>query len=141
MSKQKQARPISIPTLCDLYKKDPSQLRKMIDKLGIEKIKVKRPDDNKVVTAISDKDHQRLVDEYPNLTADKATKQDISVVEACKLLGYREDQISNFTRACANSWGIELYEKKFNGRTQKCISKKDFLKAKSFRILVTTEVD
>ena len=138
--KQK-SKPISIPTLCELYKKDPSQLRKMIDKLGIKKITVKRPDDNKIVTAISDEDHQKLVDTYPNLTADKATKQDVSIAEACKLLGYKEDQISNFTRACANSWGIEIYEKKFNGRTQKCISKKDFNKAKSFRILVTTEVD
>jgi hypothetical protein len=140
MAKQK-VNPISIPTLCDLYKKDPSQLRKMIDKLGINKIVVKRPEDNKVVTAITDEDHQRLVDTYPNLTADKATKQDVSISEACKLLGYKEDQISNFTRACSNSWGIEIYEKKFNGRTQKCISKKDFNKAKSFRILVTTEVD
>lgn len=140
MAKQK-ANPISIPTLCTTYKKDPSQLRKMIDKLGIKKIVVKRPDDNKIVTAISDADHQRLVDAFPNLTADKATKQDVSIAEACKLLGYKEDQISNFTRACANSWGITIYEKKFNGRTQKCISKKDFLKAKSFRILVTTDVD
>lgn len=140
MTKQKETKPISIPTLCELYKKDPSQLRKMIDKLGIKKITVKRSEDNKVVTAISDADHQKLVDSFSNLTADKATKQDVSIAEACKLLGYKEDQMSNFTRAC-QSWGIELYEKKFNGRTQKCISKKDFLKAKSFRILVTTDVD
>ena len=138
--KQK-SKTISIPTLCKLYKKDPSQMRKMIDKLGIKKITVKRSEDNKVVTAISDSDHQKLVDTYPNLTAEKATKQDVSIAEACKLLGYKEDQMSNFTRACSKSWGIEIYEKKFDGRTQKCISKKDFEKAKSFRILVTTDVD
>lgn len=140
MTKQKE-KLISLPTLCTTYSKDPSQLRKMIDKLGIKKIVVRRPDDNKIVTAISDADHQKLVDNFPNLTADKATKQDISVAEACKLLGYKDDQISNFTRACANSWSVELYEKKFDGRTQKCISKQDFKKIKSFRILVTTEVD
>ena len=135
----KQTKPISIPTLCDLYSKDPSQLRKMIDKLGIKKIKVRRADDNKVVTAISDDDHQLLVDSFPNLTAKTATKSDVALVEAVKLLGYKEDQISNFHRAC-KSWNIEVYEKKFSGRTQKCISKKDFNKAKKLRTLAVVDV-
>jgi len=139
MTKQK-AKPISVPTLCELYSKDPSQLRKMIDKLGIKKIKVRRPEDNKIVTAISDKDHQLLVDHYPNMTANKANKKDIAIAEAVKMLGYKEDQISNFTRAC-KSWNIELYEKKFNGRTQKCISKKDFKKAEKLRTIAIVEVD
>jgi len=139
MTKQK-TKPISIPTLCNLYSKDPSQLRKMIDKLGIKKIKVRRPDDNKIVTAISDKDHQLLIDSFPNMTARKATKQDVAIAEAVKLLGYKEDQISNFTRAC-KSWNIELYEKKFDGRTQKCISKKDFKKAEKLRTIAMVEVD
>ena len=137
----KQVNPVSIPKLCELYGKDPSQLRKMINKLGIEKITVRRPSDNKIVTAISDEDHQLLVDTYPNMTARNATKQDVSISEACKLLGYKDNQISNFTRAC-KSWGIDLYEKKFNGRTQKCISKKNFKKAEKLRTLAPiVEVD
>ncbi len=139
MTKQK-AKPISIPTLCDLYGKDPSQLRKMIDKLGIKKIKVRRPEDNKIVTAISDKDHQVLVDNYPNLTADKANKGDVALADAVKLLGYKDNQISNFHRAC-KSWGIEIFEKKFDGRTQKCISKKGFKKAKTLRSIAVVDVD
>ena len=131
---KKQLNPVSIPSLCDLYGKDSSQLRKMIDKLGIHKMTVRRPTDNRIVTAISDEDHQLLVDTYPNLTSRKATKQDVAVSEASRLLGYKANQISNFTRAC-KSWGIELYEKKFNGRTQKCLSKKDFNKAKKLRTL------
>lgn len=133
-------KPISLPTLCDLYGKDPSQLRKMIDKLGIAKIKVRRPEDNKIVTAISDEDHQLLVDSFANLTADKANKSDVSLTEACRLLGYKENQLSNFTRAC-NSWGIDIFEKKFNGRTQKCISGKDFKKAEKLRSIATVDVD
>jgi len=139
MSKQ-EAKPISIPTLCDLYGKDPSQLRKMIDKLNIEKLKVRRPRDNKIVTAISDENHQILVNEFPNLTAKNATKQDISVADACKQLGYLDNQISNFTRAC-KSWGIDFYEKKFNGRTQKCITLKDFKRAEKLRTIATVDVD
>ena len=138
--KQVKVKPISIPTLCDLYGKDPSQLRKMIDKLGIKKIKVRRPEDNKIVTAISDKNHQLLVDTYPNLTASKANKSDVSLKDACGLLGYKDDQISNFHRAC-KSWNMEVYEKKFNGRTQKCISKKDFKKAEKLRSIATVDVD
>jgi len=139
VSKQK-AKPISVPTLCDLYGKDPSQMRKMIDKLGIKKIKVRRPEDNKVVTAINDEDHQLLVDSFSNLTADKATKQDIAIADAVKLLGYKDDQISNLVRAC-KSWNIEIYEKKFDGRTQKCLSKKDFNKAKAMRTIAVVDVD
>ena len=134
-------KPISIPTLCELYSKDPSQMRKMIDKLGIKKIKVRRSDDNKVVTAISDDDHQLLVDSFPNLTADKATKQDISLSEAASLLGYGEEQISNFTRLC-KSRDYEIYEKKFNGRTQRCISRKNFNEVKKVRdAIAITDVD
>jgi len=139
MSKQ-QMKLISLPTLCDLYGKDPSQMRKMIDKLGIKKIKVRRPEDNKVVTAINDEDHQLLVDSFSNLTANKATKQDVALAEACKLLGYKDNQISNFNRAC-KSWNIEIYEKKFDGRTQKCISRKDFKKAKALRTIAVVDVD
>lgn len=139
MSKQK-AKPISVPSLCDLYGKDPSQMRKMIDSLEIKKIKVRRPDDNKVVTAISDADHQKLVDTFPNLTASKSTKQDVSLAEACRKLGYKDDQMSNFNRACV-SWGFEIYERKFDGRTQKCISLKDFKKAEALRTLAVVDVD
>ena len=139
MSKQK-AKPISIPTLCDLYGKDPSQMRKMIDKLGIKKIKVRRPEDNKIVTAIQDEDHQLLVDTFSHMNSAKATKQDVAVAEAVKLLGYKDDQISNFTRAC-KSWNIDIYEKSFDGRTQKCISKKDLKKAKALRTIAVVDVD
>jgi len=132
---------ISIPTLCELYHKDPSQLRKMIKKIGIETIKVRRPQDNRIVTAITDEDHQILVDTFANLTAKKAGKSFISVVEASKELGYREDQLSNFTRAC-KSFGFELHKRKFNGRTQTCISKKDFKKFSKIRNAITVqEVD
>lgn len=139
MTKQK-AKPISVPSLCELYGKDPSQMRKMIDKLGITKITVRRPDDNKIVTAISDADHQKLVDTFPNLTASKATKQDISIAEACRKLGYKDDQMSNFMRACV-SWGFEISDKSFDGRTQKCISLKDFKKAVALRTLAVVDVD
>lgn len=139
MSKQK-SNPISVPSLCELYGKDPSQMRKMIDKLGIKKITVRRPEDNKVVTAISDADHQKLVDSFSNLTTGNATKQDVALADACKKLGYKEDQMSNFTRACG-SWDIEIYEKRFEGRTQKCISLKDFKKAKALRTIAMVDVD
>lgn len=126
------AKPISVPTLCDLYAKDPSQMRKMIDQLGIKKIRVRRPQDNRVVTAISDDDHQFLVDNFPNLTAGKATTKDISLSEAAERLGYRSDQLSNFTRLCKNR-EFEIYEKKFKGRTQKCISMKNFKEIEKVR--------
>ncbi len=138
--KQK-AKPISIPTLCETYAKDPSQLRKMIKKLGIKTITVRRPEDNRVVTAISDADHQKLVDNYENLTAGKAGKSFISVSEASKALGYRDNQMSNFTRAC-KSFGYELHKRKFDGRTQSCISKKDFNKFMKIRkAIAIVEVD
>ena len=138
--KQK-SKPISIPTLCDTYDKDPSQLRKMIKKLGIKTITVRRSEDNRVVTAISDGDHQLLVDNFENLTAGNAGKSYVSSAEASKLLGYADNQISNFTRAC-KSFGYEIHKKKFNGRTQACISKKDFTKFKKIRdAIATVEVD
>ena len=107
-------------------------MRKMVDKLKIKKIKVRRPEDNRVVTAISDEDHQKLVDAFPNLTARKATTKDIAVAEAALKLGYTYDQLSNFTRLC-KSRGYEIYEKKFNGRTQRCISMKNFKEIKKVR--------
>lgn len=131
MSKQKE-KMISVPTLCDLYGKDPSQMRKMIDKLKIKKTKVRRPEDNKVVTAIYDSDHQKLVDHFENLTAKEATKGFISFTDACKELGYKDDQMSNFKRAC-DSYGFEIHKKKFDNRTQSCISKKDFQKFMKIR--------
>jgi len=173
MSKQK-ANPVSIPALCELYGKDPSQMRKLLDKLEITRITVRRADDNKVVTAISDADHQRLVDETPCLQpCAKATKNDVSIAEACKLLGYKNDQMTNFMRACA-SWGIEIYERQFKvistvrekakdkdgnsiktkdgknklipkevemTRALKCISSKDFEKAKTLRKIAVVDID
>jgi len=140
MSKQKE-KMISVPTLCDLYGKDPSQMRKMIDKLGITKVKVRRPEDNKVVTAIADSDHQLLVDNFSCLSAEKATKSHISVAEACEKLGYKNDQMSNFTRACA-TYGFEIQERQFDGRTQKCITKRDFSKFMKIRnAIAVVDVD
>jgi len=136
----KQTNPISVPKLCELYGKDPSQMRKMIDKLGIKKTTVRRKSDNRTVTIISDKDHQLLVNTYPNLTASKASKRDISLKDATKRLGYKDDQISNLHRAC-KSWDIEVYEKKFNGRTQKCISSKNFKKMEKLRTLTVVDVE
>ena len=107
-------------------------MRKMIDKLEIKKFKVRRQEDNKIVTAISDEDHQLLVDHFANLTSKKATKSHIAVAEACKKLGYKDNGISNFTRTCA-SYGFELQERNFNGRTQKAITKKDFNKLMKIR--------
>ena len=115
-------------------------MRKMIDKLGIKKIKVKRASDNKNVTAIYDEDHQLLVDNFTCLLSEKATKKDVAVAEAIKLLGYKNDQTSNFTRAC-KSWNIDIYEKSFEGRTQKCISKKDLKKATALRTIAVVDVD
>jgi len=140
MSKQK-AKPISIPTLCSIYEKDPSQMRKMIKKMDIPTTKVKRSEDGKVVSVISDEDHQKLVDAYPNLTAKNAGKSYVSVSEACEKLGYKNDQMSNFTRACA-SYNITLEKRKFNGRTQSCLTKKDFKKFMKLRnALATVDVD
>jgi len=132
MSKQKKAAPISIPSLCELYGKDPSQMRKMIDKLKIKKTKVRRADDNRIVTVIADVDHQKLVDHFENMTAKNATKGYISVKDASKKLGYETSQMSNFTRACA-TYDIELHKKKFNGRTQTCVTIKDFKKFMKLR--------
>lgn len=129
---KQQAKPISIPTLCATYEKDPSQLRKMIKKLGIKTIKVRRPEDNRVVTAISDDDHQLLVDSFENLTAENAGKSFISNADAARELGYADDQLSNFARAC-DSYGFEIHKKKFDGRTQSCISRKDFNQFKKIR--------
>ena len=129
---------ISIPTICELYGKDPSQLRRMIKKAGINTIKVRRPLDNRIVSAITDADHQLLVDTYENLTAEKAGRSFISVADACKKLGYREDQMSNFTRAC-KSFGFDLHKRKFNGRTQSCISKKDFKKFSKIRNAIAVQ--
>ena len=127
MAKQKQEEFISIPTLSELYSKDSSSLRKMIKKLGIQSLKVKRESDGRVVTVITDSDHQQLVNTYESLTANKAKRGYIPVIEAGRLLGYPDAQISNFTRACA-SYSIELPKMKFNGRTQSGISKSDFKK-------------
>jgi len=135
MTKRKE-KLISIPSLCELYGKDPSQLRKMIDKLSIPKIKVKRESDNKVVTAIYDSDHQKIVDEYPNLTAPAATKSHVSFSEACDKLGYGVKQMSNFKRLCTRM-NIEIMERKFKGRTQKCILKKEYTKLKKLADALT----
>ena len=114
---------------------------KILEYPNIEKIRVRRSDDNKVVTAISDADHQLLVDSFPNLTANKATKQDISLSEASRKLGYGEDQISNFTRLCKTR-GYEIYEKKFDGRTHRCISIKNFKEITKVRdAIATTDID
>jgi len=129
---QQESKSISLPTLCELYGKDSSQMRKMVDKLGIKKTKVRRASDNKLVTIISDEDHQMLVDFYPNLTSKDAGKSFIAVAEACEKLGYKPDQMSNFTRACA-SYGMELHKRKFDGRTQSCVTKKDFNKFMKIR--------
>ena len=134
--KKKQEELISVPKLCELYGKDSSQMRKMINKLNIPKKVVKRASDNKNVSVITQSDHQKLVDHFENLTAKNASKDYISVAEACKKLGYKSDQMSNFTRACTRM-GFSLKEKKFNGRTQKCITKNEFKKFMQVRNAIT----
>ena len=109
----------------------------MIKKLGIVSITVRSAETNRIVTAITDDEHQLLVDTYPNLTAEKAGKGFVSVAEACEALGYRNDQMSNFTRACA-SYSIEIHKKKFDGRTQSCVTKKDFNKFMKIRNAIAT---
>jgi len=133
VKKQKQKQElISIPSLCSLYEKDPSQLRKMIKKLNIVSATVRSAETNRIVTAITDEEHQLLVDTYPNLTAKNAGKSFIPVSIASKQLGYREDQMSNFTRAC-KSFGFELLKRKYQGRTRSCISIKDYKKFSKIR--------
>ena len=128
---------ISIPDIAELYGADPSQLRKMLKKLEIKPQKIRRASDNRIVTVITDEEHQHLVNEQANLTAPKLGKNDITVADACKKLGFREDQMSNLTRWC-KSLGIKYSEKKKNGRTQKTLNKKDFEKLLKIRKSIVT---
>jgi len=131
---------ISVPDIAELYGCDPSYLRKMLKKNKIKTKIVRRASDNKRVSVVSDEDHQKLIDLQANLTAEKLKKAEITVGDACKKLGFGNDQMSNFTRWC-RSLGIEYTERKVNGRTQKTLKKKDFDKICSLRkAIVTLEV-
>jgi len=129
---------ISIPTLCKLYGKDSSQMRKMIDELEIPKQKVRRTVDNRIVTAIEDSDHQKLVDHFANLTAKKASDNHITMSQAMIDLGFKKDQHSNFKRTC-EQYGIALKKLKVNNRTQYCLTKSGFKKLKKIRESITIQ--
>lgn len=134
----KETKLISIPSLCELYGKDPSQLNKMIDKLGITKQKVRRKKDNKIVNVITEKEHLFLKESYDNLTAAKASRYFISFAEASTALGYTSDQLSNFKRTCIR-FQFKIYKKKFDGRTQSCITQSDFKKLLKVKEAITVK--
>jgi len=127
---------ISIPNLAKLYKKDPTHIRKMVESLGITKHKIKRKKDGRIVTAIADSDHQKLVDHFKNLTAKKASGSYICFTEAMAELGFKDR--SNFKRTCL-TYNLEIHKKKFNNRTQSCLTQKSFKTLKKIRESITVQ--
>jgi hypothetical protein len=102
---------------------DQSYLNKTIKKHGIKIVKVKRAregEDGKVVNAVTKSDYEKLLKLQPNLTAEEATKNDVSVLTATEQLNISLKTL----RSAATKHGWTFESKLVNGRTRKTLTKK-----------------